>query len=375
MIIADLGSGGAQRVFTDLANHWARAGVRICVVTMSRRDDDFFSLDPTVDRISIGGLAASRNLVDQLHANIGRLLSLRRAMRQARAKCVISFIGTVNILSVMAAVGLGVRLVICERNDPSRQSLGRPWDILRRWLYRRADVVTANSRGALDALRSFVPAAKLAFVPNPLPLPPAGRGADPDARRVLNVARLNQQKAQDVLLKAFAKVYAAGAPCDWQLVIVGEGEERENLVRLSEQLGIKDAVEFAGRVKDPYDYYSEAGLFALPSRHEGTPNALLEAMSIGLPVIVSDGSSGPLDYVVNDETGLVVAVDDVEALAQALARLMTDRALRCRLGEAARHRVNSGDRQAAYSAWQEAVGLDVPMPSSAEAPALSGRGL
>lgn len=372
MIIADLSAGGAQRVFSGLANHWAAAGLRICVVTMSRPEDDFFPLHPTIDRLSIGGLGASRGLIDQLRANLGRVARLRGAMRQAKAPCVVSFVGTMNILCILAAMGLGLRVVVSERNDPARQSLGRPWDTLRRWLYRRADAVTANSQGALDSLGTYVPEGRLALVPNPLPALPAGVVVDRSARRIVNVGRLNRQKAQDVLLRAFASARSSGSGRDWELVIVGEGEERAALERLSAELELGNAVRFTGRVDDPFEHYANAGIFALPSRYEGTPNALLEAMACGLPVIVSDSSAGPLDCVTHDQTGLVVSVDDVEALARALSVLMDDEALRGRLGEAAKSSLAGRNHAAAYGLWEGVLGLSVPAAGASARPQCEG---
>lgn len=95
----------------------------------------------------------------------------------------------------------------------------------------------------------------------------------------------------------------------------------------------------------------------LPSRLEGTPNALLEAMSCGLPVIVSNGAPGLLELVEDGVTGLVVPVNDAAALAAALRRLASDGELRSRLGEAARARVSEHALPRAMAAWESIVGL------------------
>jgi glycosyltransferase involved in cell wall biosynthesis len=110
-------------------------------------------------------------------------------------------------------------------------------------------------------------------------------------------------------------------------------------------------------VTDPHAFYHAANFFVLPSRVEGTPNALLEAMSCGLPVIVSDGAPGPLELVEDGVTGLVVPVNDAAALAAALRRLASDGELRSRLGEAARARVSEYDLPRALAAWESVVGL------------------
>ena len=105
-----------------------------------------------------------------------------------------------------------------------------------------------------------------------------------------------------------------------------------------------------------------ATIFALPSRVEGTPNALLEAMSCGLPVIVSDGAPGPLELVQDGKTGLVVPVNDAPALAAALSRLARDGGLRDRLGNAARQRVSEHDLPRALASWETAIGLSESLP-------------
>ena len=361
MAIADLSAGGAQRVFSQLANHWAAQGLKIAVVTLSEERDDFFRLDPRVDRQSIGGLKPSSGAFNALVANLRRLLALRRAIAVADAPCVLSFVGAMNVMCIAASAGLGRRVIISERNDPSRQSLGRFWDRMRRWLYPRADLVTANSEAALRALAAFVPARKLAYVPNPIARAEGSELAALPPQTVLNVGRLTAQKAQDVLLDAFAQATSEMTGSEWHLAFIGSGECEAALRQQADALGIAERVLFIGQVGDPFPYCRAAGIFALPSRFEGTPNALLEAMSCGLPPIVSDASGGPLDYVTDGESGLVVAANDAPSLARALARLMSDSALRTRLGNAARDRLRNHSFESALETWQAVLGLPVPM--------------
>ncbi len=358
-VIADLGPGGAQRVLTTVANAWAERGRRITVITFSDPGDDFFQLAPEIARDSIGGLAPSEGVIQAIGANISRVRNLRRALRKSGARSVLVFLGGTNVLTIFAAAGLGLRVVISERNDPSRQSLGRGWDILRRRLYRYAQVVTANSRGALAALEAFVPRDKLTYIANPIP--DFGRSdADTGARprpehRVLHIGRLTHQKGQDLLLRAFACALAE-AP-GWRLTIVGEGEDETALRALAFELCITDSVDWIERSSDLRSFYLSSSIFALPSRFEGTPNVLLEAMSAGLPVIVSDASSGPLEYVDDDQSGLVVGTEDVDGLAEALLRLMHHERDRRRLGQAARARVEGHDLNAVLCEWERVLQL------------------
>ncbi|MDP6708706.1 MAG: glycosyltransferase family 4 protein, partial [Alphaproteobacteria bacterium] len=361
--------GGAQRVFTHLANAWAAEGRPISLVTLSAPGSDFFRLAPEIRRISIDGLAPSKGPLAAVTANLRRLKALRRAFKACGAPRVLAFTGAMNVLTVLATRGLGLEVTISERNDPARQSLGRAWDLLRRRTYPMADRVTANSRGAIATLERFVPAEKLAFVPNPVVQDRSSARADLAGPTILNVGRLAPQKAQDVLIDAFAAV--AADHLGWQLAIVGTGESEAALRRQAGDLGIADRVHFVGQVADPNPYYLAAEVFALPSRFEGTPNVLLEAMSAGMPCIVSDASGGPLEYVDDGKTGLVVPADDWQALVGALRRLIENPDLRQALGEAARQRLRGHGAEAVLEAWTEALGLD-PLPAgrlSAEADA------
>jgi glycosyltransferase involved in cell wall biosynthesis len=340
IVIGSLEMGGAQQVATALANAWHRRGCPVSVLTYAETRSDAFALDAGIPRIVLPFFPARPGLL-RLEALVRLgpwLLRLRRSIRRTGADTVISFIHTTNILTVVACLGLrGVRLVISERNDPLRQDIGPRWALLRRLLYRFADVVTANSHGALEAMGAYVPREKLAFVPNPVRSAPSTHAAPLAKPTMLAVGRLVHQKGVDVLLEAFAR--AAPALPDWRLALLGDGPLREALEARARTLEIAGRVDWLGRVEDPFPYYRGARMLVMASRFEGIPNALLEAMSCGLPAIVTDGSPGPLELVEHEITGLVVPVENPVALADAIRQLAGDAALRTRLGEAGRERL------------------------------------
>ncbi|RMH88588.1 MAG: glycosyltransferase family 4 protein, partial [Calditrichaeota bacterium] len=247
-------------------------------------------------------------------------------------------------------------------NDPARKVLERPWEMLRRKLYRYATLVTANSHGSLQALAAYVDPHKLAFVPNPLTPYRNHRNNyhDPLFKFpfILTVGRLHPQKAHDVLLKAFS--YLPEHLKEWRLAFLGKGELKPTLQNEAQRLGIADRVEWYGQVQDPFPFYKAAKIFTLASRYEGMSNALMEAMSCGLPVIVSDACPGSLELVEHEKTGLVVPVDDPRALAEAITRLAEDPALRKRLGKAAQQRVADFEVSKALAAWEQTIGLKAP---------------
>ncbi len=351
VVIEGLGGGGAQRVATILANRWAREGRGVAVVTLTDSETDFFTLDSKVKRRVAGGTEISKNLISGLAANLRRILALRKIFREEGPRVVVGFGAQINIVVILAASFLGVRVVISERNDPARQSFGQVWDTLRRALYRFADVVTANSGAAIEAMRSYVSSEKLVLLPNPPPEPP-GREPSPGPV-VLAVGRLHPQKAHDVLISAFARI-SPKFP-DWSLLILGEGDLRGDLERQVGELGLAGRVQLPGQTDDPYRYYLDAGVFALPSRYEGSSNALLEAMSCGLPVIVSDACPGSTDLVEDGKSGLVVRSGDVDSLAGALTRLIDAEDFRARLGAAARDKISRLRDSNVFAEWEHTL--------------------
>lgn len=353
--IADLESGGAQQVLSQVANRWAADGRRIGVATFADPAGDFFKLDDRIERLVLGGIRRSDTPLQGLRNNIARVRSVRRAIKSFDPRIAIGFIAPMNILLVAASRGMSRRIVISERNDPARQSYGRQWDMLRRHLYPRADLVTANSRGALETLRAFVPDKKLALLPNPLrPFPESAAVKETGRRNVfLNVGRLHEQKGQDLLIRAFAAV-ADDLP-DWQLVILGEGSARPALESLAKECGVADRVAMPGRVDNPFEHYRSAGVFVMSSRWEGAPNVLMEAMWCGLPSVVTDATPGPLELTEAGETGLVVPHDDIEALADAMAELARDPAKRARFGAAAHDRMQPFHLDAVITEWDRLI--------------------
>lgn len=397
LVCNSLAAGGIERVVSTLANEWTRRGRKVCVVTMHDRQR-FFTLDPAVHHVIVDkagvtwlaeclraiksrfeGVRLPKSLLIALFSealyhflaekvyrvNFRMYLAyeawmLRRVLEHVESPVVVALGTSVNIIALKACKGLDRRVIISERNDPRRLPMQKTWDWIARSLYQRADLVTANTHTALSDMREFVEPGKLAYVPNPL-MPANGHGHGNGHAPVLpppfflNIGRLVWDKAHDVLLDAFALL--GDELEEWQLAVVGDGRMRDALKAQAGSLGVSGRVHWYGVVQDPHAFYHAANIFVLPSRVEGTPNALLEAMSCGLPVIVSDGAPGPLELVEDGVNGLVVPVNDAVALASALCRLASDGELRSRLGEAARERVSEYDLPRALAAWESIVGL------------------
>ena len=289
-----------------------------------------------------------------------RYRHLQKLMQEQRPRRVLALLTKTNILCSAAVWDLPVHLVVSERNDPRLQRLDCLWSLMRRVYYRRADVVTANTQGVLESLQAMGTWQRLDLLPNPLPggLIPEGLEEQPLQRQleILAVARLVPQKGLDVLVRAFS-LLPEGVRAGWRLTLVGDGPEREPLEELVDRKGLRSVVSFEGFRSDPLPFMQRASIFALPSRFEGMPNALLEAMAAGLPSVVSDASPGPLEMVRDGSEGLVVPADDAVAFAAALERLMKDGDLRQQCGDCARETLRSLDWDVVEPHWRSVLAL------------------
>jgi glycosyltransferase involved in cell wall biosynthesis len=166
--------------------------------------------------------------------------------------------------------------------------------------------------------------------------PEGEKAALPPGRSVLFLGRHDGQKRVSVLLRAFAKVAARTG--DARLVCAGKGPEEENLRALARTLGVAERVSFLGERRDVPALLRAASVFVLPSAAEGLPNALLEALSVGVPSVVTD-IPGTDEVVTDEREALTVPLDDEDALARAIARLLEDKELAARLVRAGHERI------------------------------------
>ena len=206
-----------------------------------------------------------------------------------------------------------------------------------RVIWRNAAAVVANSGGLRQLANAFEPGFEIPVIPNGIDLKsykPAGR--DWTSPRLLSAGRIVHQKGLDLAMRALGGL----SELNWEWHIAGDGPQMPVLQSLAKELGIGDRVHFLGwrSREELMECYGQANIFLFPSRHEGMPNALLEAMASGLPVVASC-ISGNEELVVDGDTGYLVPSEDVEALQTALKQLLSDPALREQMGRASRQYV------------------------------------
>ncbi|MFC7518359.1 glycosyltransferase family 4 protein [Herbaspirillum sp. GCM10030257] len=339
-LVSSLDAGGAERVATTLCNAWAARGDDVSLIaTFSAGGEPFYAVSDAVELVSLADVVKTRN------KNIGsyakRFVALRSLLTERNPDVVISFLPNVNVAAVLTTLFTGIPLILCERNDPSGRSPRSFWEFCSRLTFRYGDMFTVQTDAVSEKIHHYYPGLKrVRTIPNPIPEDVAAHEAvmrNNDRKILLSMGRLEDQKQFDKAIAAFSAV-AARFP-DWDFNIYGEGPLKPQLQACIEQHGMAERIALKGRTTKPWEVMAGADAFLMTSKFEGFPNALLEAMGVGLPCVVTDCPSGPSEMTRQGKDALLVPMQDQKALISALEDIMRDEELRCTLGNQARNSV------------------------------------
>jgi glycosyltransferase involved in cell wall biosynthesis len=364
LFMPSFAGGGAERVFLDIGRGFAERGVAVDLVLVK---DEGPLAGQVPDGVRVVPLGARRAVTS--------VPALRRYLRRVRPEAMLTALTHANIVAVAAreAARVPTRIAVTEHLPPStwvEASVRREAPLMPRLMrlaYGRAAVIAVSGGVADDlARRTGIARDRIHVIYNPVVIeriaaraagpPPPGlpAGAGP---LVLAVGRLTRQKDFPTLLRAFARL---GAERGVRLAILGEGEERPALEALMAELRIGDRVALPGFVENPYPAFRSAALLAMSSRWEGLPTVLLEAVSLGVPVVSTDCPSGPSEILAGGRFGRLVPMGDPGALADAIASALDD-PLRPPPEAAAPYRLD-----AVVDAYAEVLGLEpAPAPRAA----------
>ena len=355
LVIHGLSGGGAERVMSIVANYWVSQGWDVTLILLAPPSKPpFYPLD---DRIKLKPLGVEGNSANALAA-IGntwqRISVLRKEIIASIPDVVISFMNSVNVYTIAACAWLNIPTIVSDHIYPGAEDANQVWQFMMKWSYRHADLVTVLTQNALP----FYPAAqgyRTMVMPNPVLKPDP---VNDTAQLLVNpsliaIGKFHRQKGFDLLLAAFARLQPKYP--EWQLTILGEGALRTELEALRSQLKLEDRVHLPGLVTNVREYLAQADLFVMPSRFEGFPMALCEAMACGLPVLAADCLSGPRDIIADGFNGMLVATEDVDALVAGLDALMSDPAKRQQLAQNAPQILDRFGLEQVMGIWQDAI--------------------
>lgn len=339
---------GAERMTAVIANALAERGYRVHILSLWDRAS-VFPLHADVQHHALFEHRPSFKT-----AYLSTVLGIRRFVREHGIDVLIEVDTMLALFTVPATVRMNVRRIAWEHCHFD-EDLGKPARKVARALAARthAHIVVlteGDERRWRDALR---PGAKLVHIPNPLPFPIPATPAPRDTKTVLAVGRLTPAKGFDVLIEAWGAV-APVAP-DWNLVIIGEGEERGQLEALRARLGLEARISLPGVLADITGAYAQGAVFCLSSRYEGFGLVLIEAMAFGLPIVSTDCEQGPRELLGPDDA-LLVPVEDAPALARALRSVIDTPALANQLAGRGRENARHFDIAHITDSWVALLG-------------------
>lgn len=343
--------GGAERVFVDIVNGLGGRGHEIAVLTFEDATvASFYKLGANIARLSPGITISGK--VDQLRA----LPWARRTVTNFKPDAVVAFMPSSYVPLGAALAFSGTAIVASEHSVPAQYRAQ-----FLNWLaILSSRFYTQYFTAVTQQMRELYPQSirrKMTVLPNPVT---KSLGACADVlgkpgtkRRILAVGRLHKLKDHAALIRAFAALSKDFG--DWTVRILGDGPERENLEALIDHLGVQNQVVLGGTVRNMGAEYSEAHLYAIPSRYESLGLATAEALSHGLPAVGFADCPGTNQLILDGVNGILVKPgnDRIEAFSGALRELMGNDRLRTELGRHAAERSSEHDLDHVLDRWEQ----------------------
>lgn len=311
-VLPDMPGGGSERVVAMLANEYVKLGYQVAILLFAG-NQTAYALDKRVE-VVIAGAESSGNIVIRLQ----RLINMRRYYKKNKNCYIFSFCVMGTVFSVLSVWGIPHRLLVSERNDPTRIKHQK----LRNWAYRKAEKLVFQTEDMKKCFPYDIQK-KSVVIPNPvsteMPKPYTGIRK----KWIVSAARLKPQKNHKLLIDAFAE-FVKQYP-DYELHIFGVGELEEELKAQVKSLELNDKVIFHGFSSDVKEEIRDSAMFVLSSNYEGISNSMIEALAMGVPVISTDCPvGGSAAYIENGVSGILTPVGDKEALAEAMEKVAGD---------------------------------------------------
>jgi len=329
-VIPNLSSGGAERVISILADSFIEHGVDVDILLLKERKISY-SISEKVNIVYLD--------MDLLSCSkITACKYMRKYFKKEKQKhkkiVVIPFLDVCLKRTLIASLGLNIPVIASERNDPNQKGTSFIKKIKSNIPYILATHCIFQTTGARNYYCRIV-RNKSDIIMNPLSMASDIQWKGQKSRRIISVGRLEPQKNQMLLINAFSHIHKEFP--DYKLEIYGEGSLRKQLQSRINELNLEDAVYLCGCSSDIYSIMENALLFVLSSDYEGLSNALIEALSTGMPVISTDHQCGGAGMLIkNGANGMLIPVNDEYAMFNAMKRIIEDEEFALSIAENAR---------------------------------------
>lgn len=326
---SSLGKGGAERVISVLANELIKNHEITIVVNTLK--NIAYKTDEKIKLIELDRKHIKSNII----RNINRISVTEQIIKQEKPDIIISFlpIPSYRILSLKSKIK-DIPIIISDRNDPKQEYKSFIDKFLMKKLYKRADGFVFQTVQQKEYFSEFI-RKKSTVIFNPIKDEFLEIEERKKENNIINVGRLVEQKNQEMLINVFSKI--SDKYKEYSLKIFGDGPLKERLQRQINDLGLEDRVELCGISNNIKMELEKAKLFILCSDYEGMPNALIEAMAVGLPVISTDcPCGGPRELIEENKNGILVDIKDEDMLQEALEKVLSDNEFSKYIGENAK---------------------------------------
>lgn len=341
---ATLSSGGAERVISVLSKPFADHYSEI-VIVMWLKQPIFYKIDERVRFVYLPDVSGSPN-------RYAEIFSFRKVINTEKPDIILSFLTPFNVLVEIATIGMSVPVVVCERTDPDRtKGLAK---IIRNLAYLRADGILTQTFISKNSFRGKLHK-KTSVIYNPVVIPTEIVGSALTTKKdklLVSVGRLIPIKNHKMMIDAF-QVVRIKHP-EYKLAIYGEGPYKDALQTYIEVKGLEECVLLPGSVKKIWDYIKSAQVFLLTSNFEGMPNAMLEAMCLGLPC-VSTKLKAAEELISDGINGCIVGFNDSVALANRICFLIENPDKALSMGEKATELYNKVNEERISAQWIEYI--------------------
>jgi len=350
IFIGGLYGGGAERVACNLANYFVNNCHNVEIISMAE-DKDTYYLD---DKVVVTPLIRNEERKNPLYNAVVRFMRLRKYMKNRTDRdAYIVMLPITTIMMLMFRGTTKAKVVVSERVDPNCYPSYQKF--LLKKLAKRADAYVFQTKEIRNWYGSTVADSKANIISNAINeefIRPAYSGER--EKNIVAVGRLNKQKNFGMLIDAFATI-EKDYP-EYTLTIYGKGAERENLENQVKNLGIADKVLMPGQINNIGDTIQSSSLFVLSSDYEGMPNALMEALALGLPCVSTDCGGGGAKALIEDgENGVLIHIGDCDELISAMRKVLDDKGFAEKISKNAVKVQEKLSPEVIYGKWEEVV--------------------
>lgn len=345
--INSLEYGGAERVLSLIANKLFERGYIIDFITSYPCENEYF-LNNGINRIYLNKSPIRESKIKK---NIKQILKIRRILKENNDEYLITFLAEANIRGVFSSLFSKTKLIVSVRNDPHKEYSNKIIFLFVQILFIFTNGCVFQTNDALRCFNRFI-RKKSTIILNPV--------SDDffcidreysNLQNIVTIGRLENQKNQEILIKAFSQIEKKYL--NDKLLIYGQGEKKRELASLIEKMNMTDRVQLMGVTNNVADVLKTARIFVLSSNYEGLPNSLMEAIAMLVPTISTDcPCGGPKMLIKNGVNGFLVPVDSIEQLTRKLDLLLSNQKLQINFSESNKKIRNNFQEKLIIDQWE-----------------------